>query len=35
MMMVLMGILLNLRKLMEKQFYITLPLCLILFPTEL
>ena len=35
MMMVLMGILLNLRKLMGKQFYITLPLCLILFPTEL
>lgn len=34
-MMVLMGILLNLRKLMGKQFYITLPLCLILFPTEL
>ncbi|EGF59536.1 conserved domain protein [Klebsiella sp. MS 92-3] len=30
-----MGILLNLRKLMGKQFYITLPLCLILFPTEL
>ncbi|MFU9481660.1 sugar ABC transporter permease [Klebsiella pneumoniae] len=35
MMMVLMGILLNLRKLMGKQLYITLPLCLILFPTEL
>ncbi|EPY6905207.1 hypothetical protein ACXEHF_002442 [Klebsiella pneumoniae] len=35
MMMVLMGILLNLRKLMGKQFYITLPLCLLLFPTEL
>ena len=35
MMMVLMGILLNLRKLMGIQFYITLPLCLILFPTEL
>ncbi|HFR4344530.1 maltose transporter permease [Klebsiella pneumoniae] len=35
MMMVLMDILLNLRKLMGKQFYITLPLCLILFPTEL
>ncbi|HHN5660112.1 TPA: sugar ABC transporter permease [Klebsiella pneumoniae] len=35
MMMVLMGILLNLRKLMGKQFYITLPLCLILFPSEL
>ena len=35
MMKVLMGILLNLRKLMGKQFYITLPLCLILFPTEL
>ncbi len=35
MMMVLMGIFLNLRKLMGKQFYITLPLCLILFPTEL
>lgn len=35
MMMVLMGILLNLRKLMGKQFYITLSLCLILFPTEL
>ena len=35
MMMVLMGILLNLRKLMGKQFHITLPLCLILFPTEL
>lgn len=35
MMMVLMGILLNLRKLMGKQFYITLSLCLLLFPTEL
>jgi hypothetical protein len=34
MMMVLMGILLNLRKLMGKQFYIILPLCLTL-PTEL
>jgi hypothetical protein len=30
MMMVLMGILLNLRKLMGKQFYIILPLCLTL-----
>jgi hypothetical protein len=35
MMMVLMGILLNLRKLMGKQFYIILPPCLTLFPTEL
>lgn len=35
MMMVPMGILLNLRKLMGKQFYISLPLCLTHFLTEL